>query len=327
MKFNAMIVKEEDGKYIRSIEEKDINELPDNDVIINVKYSSLNYKDALSAIGNKGVTKQYPHTPGIDAAGVVYKSKSDKFKEGEEVILTGYDLGMNTPGGFGEYISVPASWVIKKPDNLTLKESMIFGTAGFTAALSIIQLEKYGLTPESGEILVTGATGGVGSMAVAMLSESGYNVVAATGKKEKEEMLKSLGASQIIDRKEIDDESGKPMLKPRWGGVVDTVGGNILVTAIKSLKYGCSATTCGLTKSHELNLTVFPFILRGVNLLGIDSVEQPIEVKENVWNNISQRWNKDYVQQIYQEVSLEQLSEKIDLILKGQIAGRVVVKI
>jgi putative YhdH/YhfP family quinone oxidoreductase len=327
MKFKAMIVKEEDGKYIRSIEEKDINELPDNDVIINVKYSSLNYKDALSAIGNKGVTKQYPHTPGIDAAGVVYKSKSDKFKEGEEVIVTGYDLGMNTPGGFGEYISVPASWVIKKPDNLTLKESMIFGTAGFTAALSIIQLEKYGLTPESGEILVTGATGGVGSMAVAMLSESGYNVVAATGKKEKEEMLKSLGASQIIDRKEIDDESGKPMLKPRWGGVVDTVGGNILVTAIKSLKYGCSATTCGLTKSHELNLTVFPFILRGVNLLGIDSVEQPIEVKENVWNNISQRWNKDYVQQIYQEVSLEQLSEKIDLILKGQIAGRVVVKI
>jgi len=327
MKFNAMMVKEENGKYIRSIEEKDINELPANDVIINVKYSSLNYKDALSAIGNKGVTKNYPHTPGIDAAGIVYKSNSDRFKEGEEVIVTGYDLGMNTPGGFGQYISVPASWIIKKPNNLSLKDSMIFGTAGFTAALSIIQLEKYGLTQERGEILVTGATGGVGSMAVGMLATSGYKVVAATGKKDKEEFLRLLGALQIIDRSEIDDESGKPMLKPRWGGVVDTVGGNILATAIKSLKYGCSATTCGLTKSHELNLTVFPFILRGVNLLGIDSVEQPIEIKENVWKNISQRWNKDFVQNIYQEVSLEELSEKIDLILKGQIAGRIVVKL
>lgn len=326
MKFRAMIVKEENGKYIRSIEEKDIKELPKNDVIINVKYSSLNYKDALSAIGNKGVTKNYPHTPGIDAAGVVYKSKSDKFKEGDEVIVTGYDLGMNTPGGFGEYISVPASWIVKKPDNLTLKDTMVFGTAGFTAALSILKLEKYGLTPESGEILVTGATGGVGSMAVAMLASSGYRVVAATGKKDKESFLKSLGATQVIDRNEIDDESGKPMLKARWAGVVDTVGGNILASAIKSLKYGCSATTCGLTKSHELNLTVFPFILRGVNLLGIDSAEQPIEIKENVWKNISQRWNKEFIKKIYQEVSLSELSEKIDLILKGQIAGRIVVK-
>ena len=327
MNLKAMVVRENDGKYERKIEERKISDLPDNEVLINVKYSSLNYKDALSAIGNKGVTKNYPHTPGIDAAGIVYSSKSDKFKKGDEVIVTGYDLGMNTPGGFGEYISVPSSWIIKKPSTLSLKDSMVFGTAGFTAALSILQLEKYGLKPDIGEVLVTGATGGVGSMAVSMLAESGYRVVAATGKQEKIDFLKKLGASEVLSRKEVDDESGKPLLKPRWSGVVDTVGGNILTTAIKSLKYGCSATTCGLTKSAELNMTVFPFILRGVNLLGIDSVEQPLEVKEKVWNNIANRWNKDFVKNIYEEVSLNELSEKIDLILKGQISGRVVVKI
>lgn len=326
-KFKALVVREENGKYVRGIEERTFSDLPDNDVIIKVKYSSLNYKDALSAIGNKGVTRKYPHTPGIDAAGVVYKSKSEKFSEGEEVIVIGYDLGMNTPGGYGEFISVPESWVIKKPENLSLKECMIFGTAGFTAALSILKLEEHGLSSDKGEVIVTGATGGVGSMAVAMLSSSGYQVVASTGKKDKHDFLKSLGAKDIVSREEVDDTSGKVLLKPRWAGGVDTVGGNILSTVIKSLDYGASVTACGLTKSFELNLTVYPFILRGVNLLGIDSVEQPLEKKCSVFETIGKRWKKDFLNKVYKEVSLDEISQYIDEILQGKITGRVIVKL
>lgn len=326
-KFKALVVREENGKYVRRIEERTFSDLPDNDVIINVKYSSLNYKDALSAIGNKGVTRKYPHTPGIDAAGVVYKSKSEKFSEGEEVIVIGYDLGMNTPGGYGEFISVPESWVIKKPENLSLKECMIFGTAGFTAALSILKLEEQGLSSDKGEVIVTGATGGVGSMAVAMLSSSGYQVVASTGKKDKHDFLKSLGAKDIVSREEVDDTSGRVLLKPRWAGGVDTVGGNILSTVIKSLDYGASVTACGLTKSFELNLTVYPFILRGVNLLGIDSVEQPLEKKCSVFETIGKRWKKDFLNKVYKEVSLDEISQYIDEILQGKITGRVIVKL
>lgn len=326
-KFKALVVREENGKYVRSIQERTFDELSDNDIIIKVKYSSLNYKDALSAIGNKGVTRNYPHTPGIDAAGIVHKSRSDKFSEGDEVIAIGYDLGMNTSGGYGEFISVPEDWVIKKPDNMTLKECMVFGTAGFTAALSILKLEEHGLTPDKGEVVVTGATGGVGSMAAAMLASSGYSVVAATGKKDKYEFLKSLGVKEVVDRGDVDDTSGKVLLKPRWAGAVDTVGGNILCTVIKSLNYGASATACGLTKSFELNLTVYPFILRGVNLLGIDSVEQPLEKKRSVFNTIANRWNKEFVNSIYKEVSLDEISDYIDKILQGQITGRIVVKL
>jgi len=326
-KFKALVVREENGKYVRRIEERTFTDLPDNDVLIKVKYSSLNYKDALSAIGNKGVTRKYPHTPGIDAAGEVYKSKSEKFSKGEEVIVIGYDLGMNTPGGYGEFISVPESWVIKKPENLSLKECMIFGTAGFTAALSILKLEEHGLKSDKGEVIVTGATGGVGSMAVGMLSSSGYQVVASTGKKDKHDFLKSLGAKNIVNREEVDDTSGKVLLKPRWAGGVDTVGGNILCTVIKSLDYGASVTACGLTKSFELNLTVYPFILRGVNLLGIDSVEQPLEKKCSVFETIGKRWKKDFLNKVYKEVSLDEISQYIDEILQGKITGRVIVKL
>ncbi|KAA0257339.1 acryloyl-CoA reductase [Deferribacter autotrophicus] len=323
--FKAMVVYEKGEKFERIIEEKNISDLPDNEVLIRVKYSSLNYKDALSATGHKGVTKNYPHTPGIDAAGIVENSKSDKFKKGDEVIVIGYDLGMNTPGGFGQYISVPANWVVKKPDNLTLKQAMIFGTAGFTAAMSVDKLIKYG-TKKGGKILVTGATGGVGSIAVSILAKEGFYTVAATGKLSEENFLKTLGAQEVVNRDDIIDEK-RPLLKETWDGVVDTVGGTILSSAIKALKYGCSATSCGLAQSPKLDLTVFPFILRGVNLLGIDSVECSIDFKEYIWNKIAKEWNIEFPEGFYEEVSLEGLNEKIDLILKGKIKGRILVNL
>ncbi|MGA1847134.1 YhdH/YhfP family quinone oxidoreductase [Deferribacter abyssi] len=323
--FKAMVVYEKEKNFEKVIENRTFSDLPNNEVLIRVKYSSLNYKDALSATGHKGVTRNYPHTPGIDAAGVVENSKSDKFKKGDEVIVTGYDLGMNTPGGFAQYISVPSNWVVKKPTNLTLKKAMIFGTAGFTAALSVDKLMKFG-TNKGGKILVTGATGGVGSIAISILAKEGFYTVAATGKLSEENFLKTLGAKEIINRDDIIDEK-KPLLKERWDGIVDTVGGTILSSAIKALKYGCSATSCGLAQSPKLDLTVYPFILRSVNLLGIDSVECSIDFKEYIWNKIANEWNIEFPKEFYEEVSLDSLNEKIDLILKGKIKGRILVNL
>ena len=239
-KFKAMIIKEEDGKFFRHIGEKTVDELPLGDVLIRVLYSSLNYKDALSAAGNKGVTRRYPHTPGIDAAGIVEESTVEQIKPGEKVLVTGFDLGMNTSGGFGQYIRVPSEWIVGLPEGLSLKESMIYGTAGFTAGLSLLRLEYMGLEPSDDEILVTGATGGVGSLAVAILSNAGYKVTAATGKADKENYLRTLGARIILDRKDVDNPTGKALQPPRWGGVIDSVGGNILATALKQTKYNCS---------------------------------------------------------------------------------------
>jgi acrylyl-CoA reductase (NADPH) len=325
--FKALVVSEENGKFIRKVAERKIDDLPAGDVLINVKYSSLNYKDALSSTGNKGVTRKYPHTSGIDAAGFVAESSSDKFKGGDEVLVTGYDLGMNTPGGFAEYIRVPPEWIVKLPQGLTLKESMIYGTAGITAALSLYKLEQCSEEKIQGEVLVTGATGGVGSLAVALLSKNGYDVVASTGKKNKTDYLKKLGAKEIINREDVDDKSGKPLLNRRWKAAVDTVGGNILATVIKQMDYRCSVASCGNTYSHELQTTVFPFILRGVNLLGINSAETPMDLRLKIWYKLANEWKPDCLSEIFTECSLENLSEKIDLILQGQITGRVVVKI
>lgn len=325
--FRALVVSEENGKFIRKVTERNIDELPSGDILINLKYSSLNYKDALSAIGNKGVTRKYPHTPGIDAAGIVAETSSNKFREGEEVLVTGYDLGMNTSGGFAEYIRVPSDWVVKLPQGLSLKESMIYGTAGFTAGLSLYKLEQYSEEKITGEVLVTGASGGVGSLAVAILAKQGYQVVASTGKKDKVEFLKRIGAMEIIGREEVDDKSGKALLNRRWKAAIDTVGGNILATVIKQMDYCCSVASCGNTYSPELNTTVFPFILRGVNLLGINSAETPMNLRLKIWGKLANEWKPNCLAEIYSECSLEQLSEKIDLILQGQITGRVVVKI
>lgn len=325
--FRALVVSKEGDNFVREIKEKSIDELPEGDVLINVKYSSLNYKDALSAIGNKGVTRNFPHTPGIDAAGVVEESSDPSFQVGQEVLVTGYDLGMNTDGGFGQYIRVPAGWVVRLPKDLSLRDSMIIGTAGFTAALSVYSLAENNTMPEDGEILVTGATGGVGSMAVALLSKAGYKPVAATGKKDKEEFLKKLGAVRVISRDEVNDKSGKPMLKGIWGGAVDTVGGNILATAIKSTKYMGTVTACGLTQSPEFTSTVFPFILRGVRLIGIDSVELPMDIRLNVWDKLAGEWKLDNLDYLANEIKLDEVDNYIDLILKGKLTGRTLINL
>jgi len=326
-KFRALVVEEgEGGKFTRSIKERSVVDLPEGEVLIRVHYSSLNFKDALSATGNKGVTKNYPHTPGIDAAGVVEESSSPQVKPGEEVLVTGYDLGANTDGGYGEYIRVPAGWVVGLPEGLSTRESMIYGTAGFTAALSVYKMEEYGTTPDMGEVLVTGATGGVGSVACAILAKAGYSVVASTGKTDQKEFLTGLGVKEIISRADSADTSGRPLLKGRWAGAVDTVGGDILATAIKSAKQHGVVTCCGNVASGELPINVYPFILRGVSLVGIDSAYCPMDARRKVWSKLAGEWKID-LDGIATEVTLGGLDEQIDLILKGGQKGRVVVNL
>lgn len=324
-KYRSLVVREENGRFVRRIEMRSVSDLPEGDLLVKVRYAALNYKDALSATGNKSVTRHYPHTPGIEASGVVVSSEDPSFVAGDEVIVAGYDFGINTPGAFSEYVRVPVEWAIKLMDGLTLKESMVCGVAGFTAALSLFKLQNAGLLPGTGPVLVTGATGGVGSFAVAILKKAGYEVVAATGKMDKVEYLKQLGAAEVIDRKAVDDTSTRALSPQRWEGVIDTVGGNILATAIKSTKYGGSIVTCGLTQSAQLNTTVFPFILRAVNLLGIDSVHCPHDLRMLLWEKLANKWKTDLMENICTECSLEKLDEKIDMILEGRITGRTIV--
>jgi len=326
--FTAMVVTEsKDNKFSRKIINREMSTLPAGDVLINVKYSSLNYKDALSASGNKGVTRNYPHTPGIDAAGIITESSNEKFQVGDQVIVTGYDLGMNTSGGYSQYIKVPAHWIVKLPENLSLKESMIYGTAGFTAALSVYKMISGGISPNSGNILVTGATGGVGSIAVSILAKLGYNVIAATGKPQSKDMLLSIGAKDIILRTELDDTSGRTLLKGNWAGVIDTVGGNILATALKSTNYGGCVTCCGNVASPELLTSVYPFILRGITLYGIDSGQCPMDLRVKIWSTLAVEWKPQHLNQNVEEVTLAQLDKKIELILQGKLQGRTIVNL
>ena len=326
--FRAIVVNEkENHQFVRKVVEREVSSLPEGDVFIQVHYSSLNYKDALSATGNKGVTRTYPHTPGIDAAGEVVSSEDNSFKVGDQVIVTGYDLGMNTSGGFGEYIRVPSSWVVPLPEGMSLKESMMYGTAGFTAALSVYKLIGAGIKPNMGDVLVTGATGGVGSVAVSILSKLGFNVVGATGKMEEKDMLLRLGAKKVIHRAELNDESGRPMLKGIYAGVIDTVGGRMLETALKTVKYGGCVTTCGNVAGQELQTTVYPFILRGISLLGVDSVQCPVDVRRDVWTLLAKEWGNKELLSYTEECTLEELEKKFTLILQGKLKGRTVVKI
>ncbi len=326
--FKAMLVTENaDTTFSREIMNRELTALPEGDVLIQVNYSSLNYKDALSASGNKGVTRKYPHTPGIDAAGIIVKSSTEKFRAGDNVLVTGYDLGMNTSGGYGQYICVPAEWVVKLPENLSLRESMIYGTAGFTAALSVYKMIQGGIKPDAGNILVTGATGGVGSIAVSILHKLGYNVIAATGKAHAKEMLLQLGAKDIILREELNDQTGRILLRGTWAGVIDTVGGNMLATALKSTNYGGSVTCCGNVASPELLTSVYPFILRGITLYGVDSVMCPMDLRLEIWSLLSNEWKPLQLEQNVQEVSLEDLDKKIDLILQGKLQGRTIVNL
>lgn len=317
----------EEPEFQQQVVERAKEDLPQGDVLIRVKYSSLNYKDALSAMGNKGVTRKYPHTPGIDAAGVVESSNVPEFAQGDEVIVTGYDLGMNTFGGLAQYIRVPADWVIRRPQGLSLRESMILGTAGLTAALCVEKLVRAGVRPSDGEVLVTGATGGVGTIAIKLLSQLGYSVVAATGKVEQQaDFLKQLGASQVINRAELLEGADKPLLRPRWAGAVDTVGGEMMFNVIKALNYGASMACCGLTAGTDFKGNVFPFILRGANLLGVDSVELPIVVKASMWDKLSLQWKMD-LESLVQEISLNEVAEAIKVMLAGQQHGRILVRV
>ncbi len=312
--------------FSRSIQTFSPDTLPDGTLTVQVVYSSLNYKDALSATGNPGVTKNYPHTPGIDAAGTVLESQDERFSVGDEVIVTSYDLGMNTPGGFGELVCVPADWAVPLPEGLTLREAMVLGTAGFTAGLSLDALLNHGLTPEGGPVVVTGASGGVGSVAVALLAHLGFKVAASTGTEAAHGWLERLGASDIMPRQELSEPSPKPLLKPRFAGAVDTVGGEVLSNVMKSLSYRGAAAACGLVAGPELSLTVFPFILRGVSLFGIDSAECPMDVRRRVWKKLAGEWKVDLTS-ITREVTLGELSGVIDEILAGQTQGRVLVKV
>ncbi len=326
--FQAMVVTETaPGQFQRAIVTRNLSDLPPGEVLLRVRYSSLNYKDALSASGNRGVTRCYPHTPGIDAAGEVLESGSPDFSPGEAVIVSCYDLGMNTPGGFAQYIRVPAKWIMPLPAGLALRESMIYGTAGFTAAQSVDRLERHPVLPEQGKILVTGATGGVGSMAVAMLSLSGFSVAAATGKPEQEQFLRDLGAQDIVSRENSIDRSGRMLLKEKWAGVIDTVGGEMLATAIKSTRYGGAVTCCGNAASPDLPLNVYPFILRGVSLIGIDSAECPMAVRLPIWEKIATTWRLPNLERLTTEISLKELDRHIECILQGKQRGRVVLNL
>ncbi len=327
--FRALVVdRNEQGNVDVSIRERQFDDLPEGDVTIRVDYSSVNYKDGLATIPDGNIVKTYPFIPGIDLAGTVTESRDAQFKEGDRVLVTGYELGVSHFGGYSEYARVPANWIVPLPAGLTLKEAMVIGTAGFTAALSIKRLQDNGVTPERGKVLVTGATGGVGSMAVAMLAKQGYSVVASTGKKSEHEYLRQLGAEEILSREDVKDESGKPLQKQLWAGAVDPVGGDTLAYLLATTRYGGSVAVSGLTGGVKLSTTVFPFILRGVNLLGIDSVYCPMEERRKLWDRLASDWKPDQLlHKIAAEVTLDQLPHTLSEILKGNVRGRTVVNL
>jgi acrylyl-CoA reductase (NADPH) len=330
MEFKALWVTETaEGKFERTIKKRHIDDLPQGDVLIRVKYSALNYKDALSATGNKGITRKFPHTPGVDASGIVELSRHEDYAFGDEVLVTGYDLGMNTAGGFGQFIKVPAAWVVKKPEPFDLKECMIIGTAGFTAATALYKMELLGQHPSAGPIVVTGSTGGVGSLAVAILAKAGYDVTAVTGKEHAWEYLQHLGASRMEPRSFVNDLSGKALIRSHWAGAIDTVGGNTLNTLLKGCKLEGAVASTGLVGSPKFETTVYPFILNGISLVGIGSAEMPIAFKEKIWQKLSTDWNvKEKLAPIAKEVSLEQLNHTyIDSILQGNTMGRIIVNL
>ena len=323
--YKAFEVREEtEKKFVGAIVEKSALELAEGSVSIEVHYSSVNYKDALSASGSKAVTREYPHVPGIDAAGKVLASTDSNFAVGDEVVVTGYDLGMNTAGGFGQQVTVPGGWVTKLPVGLSLRDSMVLGTAGLTAGLCVNKLLLSGITPEAGKVLVTGATGGVGIITCALLVKLGFEVVASTGKLAETAKLMALGVSEVISREAFSEENPRPMLKESYAAAVDVAGGTTLVNVIKSLSYGGSVAACGLVDSPALSATVLPFILRGVNLLGVDSVELPLAQKQQVWNLFANEWALTEIDSLAETIVLAELSAVLAKVLAGRAVGRYV---
>lgn len=330
MQYKALLITETPaGKFERHIVQRDTSELPPNDVLVRVHYSALNYKDGLSATGHKGITKNFPHTPGIEAAGEVVESRSPKFAVGTEVFVTGFDLGMNTSGAFAEYIRVPADWLIPKPSALSCRDCMTIGTAGFTAAYALHKMESMGQHPDDGPIVVTGSTGGVGSLSVAILARAGYEVIAVTGKKDAAEYLKFLGASRIEPREFLNDSIGKPLRRSMWAGAIDTVCGTMLTTLLKRCKRDGNVVATGLLSSVHFSTTIYPFILNGVNLLGIGAGQTPMDLRLRLWNKLVGEWNvSDKLSAIAREIQMEELKDiYIDAILSGKTQGRVVVRL
>ena len=321
--FAAFVVSEQaDGTFRREIVTKSIDQLPPGEVLVNVRYSSLNYKDALSASGNRGVTKVYPHTPGIDAAGIVLSSDDSRWRVGDEVICTGYDLGMNTDGGFAQMIRVPGDWLVRKPDTLSLRQSMQLGTAGFTAALCVDGLLKNGVRPRNGSVLITGATGGVATIAILLLRSLGFRLAAVSGKPDAVDFLRPLGVEEVINRNQFLAESRRALLPATWAGVVDTVGGDLLATAIKGTGFDGVVTSCGNAASAALPLNVYPFILRGVHLLGIYSANCPMEKRLRIWQQLATDWQIPRLDELCRVISLAALPDEIDTMLAGQSKGR-----
>ena len=326
--FKALVVEEtSDGTFDKSIQTRNVRDLPENDLLIEVHYSSLKFKDAMSASGNKRITKNYPHTPGIDAAGVVVSDKSGTFSEGQEVVVFGYDLGMDTDGGLSQMISIPADWAVECPSSLTLKEAMIYGTGGLTAALSVQKLEKMGARPEDGPVAVTGATGGVGSISIAILSQLGYEVIAFSGKPEQSDYLKELGASEVRDRDTINEIGDKPVGRELWANAIDTIGGDYLANLLKQTKAGGAVTSCGLAGGAEFSMTVLPFITRAVSLLGIDSVYIPLDDKKAIWQRVATDMKLPNLENYCEEITLEQTPEYLDRFMASQTVGRYVVNV
>lgn len=327
-RFTALVVeKTSDKGFVREIRERSLDELPAGDLVVRVRYSSLNYKDALSATGHPGVTRQFPHTPGIDAAGEVVSCEEGAFAPGERVLVTGYDLGMETDGGWGSLIRIPSAWAVPLPAGLSLRESMTIGTAGFTAGRLVQKLEDAGVKPQDGPVLVTGATGGVGSLAVSLLAGAGFRVTASTGKVPAEALLRNLGATEVIGRDQVTAGADRPLMKERWAGVVDVVGGETLAAALKSTRSGGAVACCGLVGSPDLVMNVYPFILRGVSLLGVDSANCPYDIRLKLWERLAGEWKLRLPKEMVTEVTLAELEDKIRAMLKGESLGRVVVRL
>ncbi|RFU66682.1 NADPH:quinone oxidoreductase family protein [Peribacillus glennii] len=326
--FKALVVNKTEDDFSVNIQDLALNDLPEGEVVIKVAYSSVNYKDGLASIPKGNIVKSYPFIPGIDLAGVVVSSTDARFSEGDKVIATSYEIGVSHFGGYSEYASIPAEWIVPLPDGLSLKEAMAYGTAGFTAALSVQQLENAGLTPDKGTVLVTGATGGVGSVAVAMLAKRGYNVAASTGKESEHDYLHKIGAKEVLSRDDVYGGKLRALDKQLWAGAVDPVGGETLAAVLSKIQYGGSVAVSGLTGGTSVPTSVFPFILRGVNLLGIDSVYCPMEVRKPLWERMATDLKpENLLDKIRKEITLQEVPEALQTILQGQARGRMIVRI